>query len=220
MHKITLVCSAHRENGLCNAAELLEILRAIAPEVVFEERRPSESNLHYEQGGVEAHAITKYREFQLFQRVPVDRYDMPDSLFAETQRVFDCVEHASQEYSVLKEETNVLARQHGFDYLNSVAFATVMARISEIEEKIIIGTGDQDLIRGLERWRHVIQSRDVEMIGNIYKYCRENVFRTGVFLVGAAHKTSIVKEIERYSSTEADLISWNFAYDGPTFIGR
>jgi hypothetical protein len=42
MHKITLVCSIHRENGLCNAEELLKILRTIEPEVVFEEMRPSD----------------------------------------------------------------------------------------------------------------------------------------------------------------------------------
>jgi len=89
-----------------------------------------------------------------------------------------------------------------------------MERISDIEEETIIGTGHQGLIRGLERWRHFIQRRDFEMIDNIYEYSRENVFDTGVFLVGAAHKTGIVKEIEKYAGTEADQINWNFAYDG------
>jgi hypothetical protein len=48
------------------------------------------------------------------------------------------------------------------------------------------------------------------MIGNIYEYCRENVFDTGVFLIGAAHKTGI--EIERCARSDADLIRWNFCY--------
>jgi hypothetical protein len=214
MHNITLVFSAHVENGRCNAAELLKILRAIEPEVVFEEIRPSEFHFYYEHGHVEAHAIAKYREFKSFQEIPVDRYDMPDNFFTETQRVFDCVEQASQEYLELDEEKNNRAHQYGFQYLNSVAFTTIMARIHEIEEQTIIGTRDQDLICGLERWRHVMQKREAEMIGSIYEYCRENVFDTGVFLVGAAHKLGIVKEIEKYASTEADLINWNFAYDG------
>ena len=109
---------------------------------------------------------------------------------------------------------NNSAHQYGFKYLNSVACATIMERISDIEEETIIGTGHQGLIRGLERWRHFIQRRDFEMIDNIYEYSRENVFDTGVFLVGAAHKTGIVKEIEKYAGTEADQINWNFAYDG------
>ena len=89
-----------------------------------------------------------------------------------------------------------------------------MERISDIEEETIIGTGHQGLIRGLERWRHAIQKRELEMIHNIYQYCKKNVFDIGVFLVGAAHKTGIVKEIEKHAGTEADLINWNFTYDG------
>jgi len=51
------------------------------------------------------------------------------------------------------------------------------------------------------------------MVGKVYEYCRENVFDIGVFLVGAAHKTAIVKEIERYAGAEADLIAWKLDYD-------
>src|SRR5262249_55822863 len=151
-------------------------------------------------------AITKYRESKLFQRVPVDRYDMPENLFAETQRVFDCVAQTSQEYLTLTEEHDSRVYRYGFKYLNSVACATMMARLSEIEEKTIIGTRDQRLIRGLEEWRQAIRRRELAMIGNIYEYCRENVFDIGVFVVGAAHKTAIVKEVEKNASTEAVLI--------------
>ena len=218
MRKITLVCSVHRENGLCNAEELLKILRAIEPEAVFEEIRPSDLDSYYKtKWSLEAQAITKYRESKVFRQVPVDRYDMSEKLLAEIKRdvdcVFDFVEKTSQEYLLLQEEHDSSVHRQGFKYLNSVACATRMARISEIEEETIIGTRDQGLIRALERWRHAIQRRELEMIGNIYEYCRENVFDTGIFLVGAAHKTSILKEIEKYASTEAVPINWNFAYD-------
>jgi len=221
MHKITLVCSAHRENGLCNAEELLKILRAIKPEAVFEEIRPSDFDSYRKHGtkrSLEAQAITRYREFKSFQRVPVDRYDMPENLLAEIKRdfdcVFDCVAQASQEYQLLDGKNDNGVHRCGFQYLNSVAFATLTARMSEIEDEIISKTGNQDLNRGLERWRQLNQSREMEMVGNIYEYCRKNVFDTGVFLVGAAHKMGIVREIEKYANTEADLINWNFAYDG------
>ena len=82
--------------------------------------------------------------------------------------------------------------------------------MSEIEEKIINETGDQGLIRGLEVWRQFMQRRETEMVGNIYEYCRENVFDTGIFLVGAAHKSGVVKAIEKYATTEADLVDWKF----------
>jgi len=120
----------------------------------------------------------------------------------------------STDWTTINEEHYNSVYRYGFEYLNSSACATMMARLSEIEEKTIIGTRDAELIRGLERWRDAIQRREREMIGNIYEYCRENVFDTGVFLVGAAHKTAIVKEIEKHASTKAVLVNWNFAYDG------
>src|SRR5881296_2550774 len=108
MHKITLVCSGHRESGLCNAEELLKILRAIEPEAVFVEMHPSEFDFHYTHGSVEARAITKYREFKLSQPVLVDRFEMPENLLAEIKRdfdrVIDCVAQASQEHRLLNEK--------------------------------------------------------------------------------------------------------------------
>lgn len=220
MRNITLVCSSHRENGLCNAGELLRILRAIGPEVIFEEVRPSDLDSYHKhrtKWSLEAQAITRYREFKSFQQVPVDRYDMPENSVAKIKGEFDClfdhVEQTSLDYRLLNEQNDKSVQQYGFSYLNGVAFATTMARISEIEEKIVNETGDQGWIRGLERWRHVMQKRELEMVANIYEYCRANVFDTGVFLVGAAHKPGVVKEIEEYASTEADLINWNLAYD-------
>jgi len=219
MHKITLVCSLHRESGLCNPAELLEILRAIEPDVVFEEMLPSDYDSYYKHGtklNLESQAITRYREFKSFQQVPVDRYDMPRSLLVEIKRDFDSVvarvAQRSQEYQELSEAI-YSAPQLGFRHLNSAAFAAMMARSFEIEEKTIAETGDQGLIRGLETWRRANQRRELAMIGNIYQYCRENVFDTGVFLVGAAHKKGMVKAIEERASTDPELIDWHFAYD-------
>ena len=217
MHKITLLCSAHRQSGLCNAAELLEILQAIDPEVVFEERRPSDLD---STSSLEASAITKYRECKLLRRVPVDRYDvLPDMLLkfkAETDRVLDCVEQVSQEYSVLNEEHAIRVHRYGFRYLNSAACESTMERIADIEEETILGTRDQSLKRALQSWRLFTQRRDREMTGNIYQYSRENVFDKGIFLVGAAHTTGIVEEIKSFARAEADLISWHFAYEGQT----
>jgi hypothetical protein len=214
MHKITLVCSGHRESGRCNSEELLNLLRAIQPDVVFEEMRPSDFDLLYSKGSVEAHAITKFREFKVFQPVPVDTFEISENILAEIKkdfdRVVDCVTKSNEEYRSLNEICEIDVHQHGFQYLNSAAFAKITARMSEIENEIIGRTGNQSFIRGLERWRQLIQRREHEMVGNIYEYCRKNIFGTGVFLVGAAHKMGIVKEIEGYAISEANLIDWNF----------
>ncbi len=212
MHKITLVCSVHRENGLCNTEELLRILLAIGPAVVFHEIRPSD---HW---SLEAQAVARYREFRSSQEVHVDRYEMPVNFLEikkDVDRALDCVAQRSEEYGVLEREIASSVNHIGFGYLNSPAFATQSAKMSEIEYETIIGTHDQGLIRALQWWRHVIQSRDLQMVGNIYEFCRTATFDVGVFLVGAAHRRGIEKEIEKYASVEPDLISWTFSYDRP-----
>jgi hypothetical protein len=217
MHKVTLVCSAHQECGRCNAEELLKILRAIEPETIFEELRPGELPLYYKQGFVEARAVTDYRDYKSFQHVPVDQYDMPKDLLGEKReldQVFLWVKQTSQEYRELMERESDSLYEYGFKYLNSPMCATMNARMAEIEDETVNRTGDQRLIRALKKWRHLTQGRERDMVGNIYEYCRENVFDNGVFLVGAAHRTGIVKEIEKYAGAAADLINWNLTFDG------
>src|SRR5882672_1331315 len=128
MHKITLVCSVHREKGLCNAEELLKILRAIEPEAIFVEWRPSEWDFYYKLGNVDAHAIARYREYKLFQTVPVDRYDMPQNLLAEMRDFEAWMIQTSQEFQELMERENDSVQQEGFKHLSSAAFARISAR--------------------------------------------------------------------------------------------
>ena len=215
MHRITLVCSVHRENGLCNAGELLKILLAIAPEVIFEEIRPSDFDFYCKDAArsmLEARAIEMYSEFNSFRRVPVDRFDLPRNLVAEFRRnidlVFDHVERSSREYQQLTDENDESVHQRGFGYLNGDDFVRVRTRLSEIEDKEIHETGDERLIHWMHRWRRFTQSREHEMVRGIYEFCRTSSFDSGVFLVGAAHKVGIHREIERCSGEEAVQIDW------------
>jgi hypothetical protein len=207
MRKITLVCSSHRENGLCNAQELLRLLRAIDPDVIFEEVRQSDFAF-YNTRSLEGQAATRLFAFKSFQRVPVDRYEMPPNFRALTDAVLDFVEQASHEYRLRQDQRDNAAQLNGFAYLNSAAFANLMSRISAIEEETIKSAGNPQLVLALATWRQVMQRREKAMVDNIYRYCRENIFDTGVFLVGAAHRSGIVKAIEELSHADADLIQW------------
>ena len=167
---------------------------------------------------LEAQAIAEYLKIKSFERVPVDRFDIPESLLVDAKSEFDCVfdyvEQTSREYQELADENDRRARQYGYGYLNSADFAALRKRLSEIEDRTIGETGNQTLIRALNRWRHLTLRREHEMVRVIYEFCRKNVFDTGVFLVGAAHWAGIVEEIGKYASSESDLISWGFADDG------
>ena len=82
MHQVALVCSFHSEIGQCNAGELLRILRALAPDVIFVEGRPAETEFPRNLGILEASAIAQYRGSHRVQVVPVDRYEMPKDLLS------------------------------------------------------------------------------------------------------------------------------------------
>src|SRR5580692_6654643 len=103
MHRITLVCSSHRESGSCNAGELLRILQTIGPDTIFEEVHPSNLN-SYNKSTLEGRAVTRYRELKSCQRAPVDLYDLPPDLYAVTQMTLDRVAEISDEYLLLTEE--------------------------------------------------------------------------------------------------------------------
>jgi hypothetical protein len=221
MHKITLVCSTHREHGLCSAAELLKIILAIRPEVIFEEVRPADYESFHNHGAqwsLEAQAIAMYRQFNSPQQVPVDRYEIRSDLLirmkADLDKVIDFVGQWSEEYQLLDEEHAKNMAEYGFSYLNSDAFSTREAKMSEIEDIKIKGSGNPDAMRVLEGWRHHNRSREEKMLASIYEYCQAKAFDTAVFLVGAAHRAGIAKEIEKYASTEGHLVNWSF-YEGP-----
>lgn len=207
MHTITLVCSIHNPNGKCNVEQLAGILQAIGPDVVFQEVGP------LDDWSLEAQAVRTYREFKLScQSVHVDE-NKALSDAAENRRFldfgFDYVAENSDEYRQLEIENRLRTYHDGFGYLNSIECAKARARMSEIEDELMEGRAGE----ALQWWRQLMHRREIEMTRNIYAHCRKTAFDTGVFLVGASHKTGIAKQIENFNGREPDLIVWNF-YDG------
>jgi hypothetical protein len=48
------------------------------------------------------------------------------------------------------------------------------------------------------------------MIRNIYAYCKDNQFKTAIFMCGAAHRKSIIEKIEKYKTQENTKLNWKF----------
>jgi hypothetical protein len=208
MRKITLICSLHRENGLCTADELLRILRVIDPEVIFGEVTQSD-RCFYDPRSLEGKAVTRFLAWKSSCKlVPVDRYDVPPNLRAVSGAVFDFVEEASEEYQQLLEQRHHGTNLKGFAYLNSADLTRHMTRMAEIEDETIKSSGNPDLVRGLTTWRQVTRGRENAMVTNIDRYCTENVFDQGVFLVGAAHRSGLGKIIEEFSIANDARIAW------------
>jgi hypothetical protein len=48
------------------------------------------------------------------------------------------------------------------------------------------------------------------MMENIQKYCKENAFDKGVFLVGAAHRQVVIDISKGQSAIDSTRIQWDF----------
>lgn len=212
---VTVVFSSHGECGLCCAEELLKILRAIEPSVIFEELRPADSAAHYAANKLlEIRATTQYRQFRPCQQVPVDRFELrPEQLLRlkdEFDQLLDYVGDASEEYQRLDAEHFDNRATHGFGYLNSGSFALREARMLFIENEQVRLLGNPAIARVLEQWRQFNRAREIAMVASIYEYCRENVFERAVFLVGAAHRAGIVAQVRDLAKVDARLVNWCF----------
>jgi hypothetical protein len=211
MCKVTLACSLHRENGLCSSAELLKLLRAIDPDVIFGEV-PQTDLSFYDPRSLEGQEVRNFIALKPCRQVPVDQYEIPPNFHAVTDLVFEFVEEKSREYQQLLEERHHAIYFNGFTYLNGADFAALLTRMSEVEEETIKRAGNPDLDCGLAKWRKIMQDREQAMIKNIYGYCRANAFDQGVFLVGAAHRIGTVQAIKQCCKVDADLIEWKLNF--------
>jgi len=72
----------------------------------------------------------------------------------------------------------------------------------------------ESLILIKKSWADHEEKRDNVMMDNIYNYCNKNHFYSGIFIIGSAHRKSIIEKIPVYNSREGIDICWNYCdYD-------
>lgn len=210
MGRITLVCTVHNERGLCSENELVGILEAVGPDVIFEEIRPSDFDSFYaSKPTLETRAVARYLKARAVRQVPVDDYSIPDSFRRDINILFDYVESNSVEYRALIAERDWKTDQLGFRYLNSPEFEAISKRSRESLENTIALSGSDGLKKALSTWNGQLQRRENSMLENIYSFCRASQFKEGVFLVGAEHMSSIIEGVESRIKRESNLVAWN-----------
>jgi hypothetical protein len=70
---------------------------------------------------------------------------------------------------------------------------------------------DSSLTAIFELWNKTNELREQEWMKSISKYCREHSFYKAVFLVGAAHRRSIIDKAKEQSAINSTGIQWDFA---------
>lgn len=214
MKTVSLICTVHAEAGRANASELLAILKHIRPEVAFLEvpadwGREKIAN----HKSLESDALLRYQETHSLALVPVDAPTPPASFFRDSEQIFNYIERASYKYCQLADANQANIAAEGFLYLNSELQENIQSELHSEVLRILEMRRDPSLTRAYEKWCHQNDLRDIEMISNIESYGRENKFDRAVFLVGAAHRPSILKKSRERSLVGLSEVQWSYSTD-------
>lgn len=214
MFNIILFCTRHGEAGNCNVFKLYNIIVQLNPNVIFEEIPPCLFDEHYNNmtsNKLETNAIKMYLLEHDIKHIPVDLdVIMPQSFWDDNKYMFEQVERNSSEFCKFCDYDSQYARQYGFNYLNSKYCSNINNDKYNEMEKTLKLLDNKKLFEAYESWNSINEKRENEMIINIYNYCKENIFERGIFLIGAAHRESIINKIKKHNETEELKIEWNY----------
>lgn len=209
--RISLIGTYHAERGAVTATALLEILERIQPEVVFAEIPRTHIGTwtagSYET--VESVATARYAETHSIDVVPVDLPVPEASHFQGWRDVVRAIERTSPAYRRLIDLNTDRMCTGGFAYLNSDDCIQAWTDIYREELATIEYIGSQRHREVYVQVRDLIERRDYEMVRNIRGYCATTARTCGVFLVGAAHRKSLVEKVRHSAETSLPHITWD-----------
>ncbi len=220
MYNITLIATNHSEFGKCNSNELCNIIATINPEVIFEELSPILFNFIYNSNSnnltpdivTEIKCVKKYLKNHNISHEPVD-IDLRYISDKEQDWMFDIFEKYDA-YKKIDYEQYLLAKKNGFDFLNSKKSMDLSEKQKIIKTNIIeVDNQKNELSRIYKLFNLQDDIRENAMLKNIYNYSKENQFNQAVFLIGTAHKKSIMQKITKYEKQSEVKLKWTMYGD-------
>jgi pheromone shutdown protein TraB len=214
MHNITLVSTLHSELGKCNADELYKIIENINPDVVFEELTPYLYDMVYnknivdETAPLEIKCIRNYKQQHNIKNIPVD-IEVKSTFSNEIKVVFALFEKYDT-YSEIVSEIKRKIESDRFDFLNSDEYSDLVEKQRSIERKILEEINNRQLNRIYKTFNADLHLCENFMLNTIYAYSKENNYDQAVFLIGAAHRSSIIQKVAESQLTEDLKLNWTF----------
>lgn len=213
MNNITLVNTVHYEIGKCNSDELFKIIESLRPDVIFEELNEKLFDKFYTENQLpheppEVKSIKKYLQHNNINHFPVDIDPIPNLSSQQIEYMFDTFKKYHI-YKILLDEGEYLTKQEGFVYLNSDKCSEIFQKLRIKEKELIQFEVNRDLISQIYKLFYEEQdNRENAMLQNIYNYCNTNQFNQAVFLIGVAHRNSIMQKVAK-SDSKANW-TWTF----------
>lgn len=209
--RISLIGTYHEELGAATVAALLEILERIQPEVVFAEipRTHIDAWRDGSHGTLESIAVARYADTHLVDVVPVDLPKPEESFFRDYEELCRAIARTSDPYHRLMDRNTERMRLYGFSYLNSEECIQAWTDIVREELETVEYTRSARLHEIYGRVRDLMERRDMEMLKNIRDYCASADRTYGTFLVGAAHRKSLIEKIRASEESATPRIEWD-----------
>ena len=212
MKRVSVVGIVHDEIGLANIPELHAILERIRPDVIFLEI-PSAAFDDFVDGrrwNLESSAARRYRDLHRVELIPVDLPTPDEEFFRNIRYLNETIKRTSSVCSRLLYRDRQYVSAHGFAYLNSEHCSTLWsdfygAMLAKIEE-----LDDHGLLEIYETWRHTNELRDKAMMKCVEDYSTQSPFDTGVLLVGAAHRQSLIDKSRTGYGDGMPSVQWDF----------
>ena len=194
-----------------NVSALLAILECIRPEVVFAEIPRTNIRTWKEgsHGTLESIAVARYADTHSLDVISVDSPKPEDSFFQGWEEVSRAIERTSPEFRRLMDLNTNRMCKGGFTYLNSDECIQAWADIYREELETIEYIGNPRLRDIYAQVRDLNERRDLEMLENIRAYCASAARTCGLFLVGAAHRKSLIEKLRAADATTVPHIDWD-----------
>ena len=226
MSTITLMATDHKEKGLYNSHELFKIIEQISPDVIFEEIPPGKFEAVYagtRQASLEVEAIKAYlQKYPDTYHYPVDldiEQATEKQIKTEVDGIYFICKDYSPEYKYLDGLIRYWSEKYGFPFLNNDRCSEIISRKKVLEKQILDALRKDNNQRAMDhetlnlaykQWIDQIEDRENEMLRNIYSYMEQKKYDRALFLVGAAHRKSIMQKIQEYESKEKIKLNWKF----------
>ncbi len=222
MYNITLINTKHKECGVCTSNELYKILEFIRPEVIFEEIPPSYFDKYYitrTKENLESNTVLRYSQNYNIQQIPVDSDDVPSESFFnnDLKYLYERIEGLTNingfNYRNFSDRDNLYIKMYGFLYANSNDAIIIRDEIQNSVEMGLQVINNEKLFQTYQDWLKINENRENTMLQNIYNYSKENQYNQAVFLLGYAHRKSIMQKIKEYETKENLKLNWSFYGD-------
>jgi DNA-binding protein Fis len=220
MQNVILISTEHRESGKCNSDELYKIIESINPDIIFEEETNDDTFQKYYNeensfNSLEVQCVKKYLQNHDIKHIPIDIGLSQYTNFREWDYMFDTFKKYNV-YNQTEREHCTLRDKDGFAYLNSKKCVELFELMKNTERQIIewSGINKNALFRIYNIFHKEHDNRENGMLQNIYNYSEENQYNRAVFLLGFAHRKSIIQKIKKHQTTEIPKLNWTFYNDG------